>query len=126
MLDVVRESRTVKSKHVLLSPSGKPWRKRHFSRTFKDTSDAAGIVDLTFHDLRGTAVTMLFEAECTEGQIASITGHTLASVSAIIEKYRAKTTAQSRAAMVKLGNYLRTNSANRLQTVAGLFPEQLG
>ena len=120
-LSAVRASRPNEAGHVLVSRRGRPWKKRRFSEVFKATSVKAGILDLTFHDLRGTAVTLLYEAGCTEGEIAAITGHTLQSVSGIIEKYRAKTTAQSRAAMVKLANYLRTDSANHLQTVSSLF-----
>ena len=40
--------------------------------------------DLHFHDLRGTAVTRLAEAECTLPEIASITGHSLREASSII------------------------------------------
>lgn len=74
---------------------------------------------LTFHDLRGTAVTLLAEAGCDVPQIAAITGHTLRSASAILEKYMARTRAQGVAAMAKLENYLRTNLQTALQTVAG-------
>jgi hypothetical protein len=35
----------------------------------------AGIIGVTFSDLRGTSVTRLALAERTEAQIASITGH---------------------------------------------------
>lgn len=41
---------------------------------------------LRFNDLRGTAVTLLAEAGATVPQIASITGHTLESVTRILEK----------------------------------------
>ena len=33
--------------------------------------------ELTFHDLRGSAVTRLARAECTTAEIATITGHSL-------------------------------------------------
>lgn len=46
----------------------------------------AGIEDLTFHDLRGTAVTRLAVAECTESEIAAITGHGLEGVSEILDR----------------------------------------
>lgn len=41
----------------------------------------------TFPDLRDTAVTWLARAECTIPEIASITGHTLSSVYAILKHY---------------------------------------
>ena len=42
---------------------------------------------MTFHDLRGTAVTRLALVECTEAEIATITGHTLRSVRAILDAH---------------------------------------
>lgn len=112
------KAKGVTSTHVLTTPAGLPWKKRHFSAVFKRTCDLAGIEGLHFHDLRGTAVTMLSAAGCTPDHICSITGHKLKSAAAILEKYRAITTGHGTAAMAKLENYLRTDSANRLQTVA--------
>jgi integrase len=48
---------------------------------------AAGIDGLTFHDLRGTAVTRLAVAGCTEAKIASVTGHSLRDVRSILERH---------------------------------------
>ena len=42
---------------------------------------------MTFHDLRGTAVTRLALAECTEAEIATITGHSLRSVRALLDAH---------------------------------------
>jgi hypothetical protein len=42
---------------------------------------------LTFNDLRGTAVTRLALVECTEAQIASITGHSLRDVRSILDAH---------------------------------------
>jgi integrase len=64
--------------------------------------EKAGIVDLTFHDLRGTAVTRLSEAECTPQEIATITGHSLRDVGAIIDRYSARTDKLAIAAIAKL------------------------
>jgi hypothetical protein len=44
----------------------------------------AGIVGVTFNDLRGTAVTRLAIAGCTEAEIATITGHSLRDVRSIL------------------------------------------
>jgi integrase len=38
---------------------------------------------VTFHDLRGTAVTRLAIVGCTEAEIATITGHSLRDVRSI-------------------------------------------
>jgi integrase len=76
----------------------------------------AGITDLHFHDLRGTAITMLGEAGCTVPEIASITGHSFKSVETILEKYLARTKALANSAMSKFENASSTSFANRLQT----------
>lgn len=65
-------------------------------------SKKAGITDLTFHDLRGTAVTRLAEAECSNAEIAAITGHSLRDVDAILDKYLARTEKIAIAAITKL------------------------
>jgi integrase len=44
---------------------------------------AAGITGVTFHDLRGTAVTRLALGGATEPEIAAITGHSLKDVCAV-------------------------------------------
>ena len=42
---------------------------------------------LTFNDLRGAAVTRLAHAECTEAEIATITGHSLRDVQSILDAH---------------------------------------
>jgi integrase len=62
-----------------------------------------GVVGVTFHDLRGTAVTRLAICECTEAQIATITGHSLRSVRAILDThYLHRDTAMAEIAIRKL------------------------
>jgi len=45
------------------------------------------ITDLTFHDLRGTAVSRLAITGCSTPQIASITVHSLRDVEAILDAH---------------------------------------
>ena len=40
---------------------------------------------MTFHDLRGTAVTRLAVVGCSEAEIATITGHSLRDVRSILD-----------------------------------------
>ena len=63
-------------------PSQRPaaWTENGFRSSWGKACDKAGILDVTFHDLRGTAATRLFIAECTEGEIAAFTGHRLSDV----------------------------------------------
>lgn len=67
---------------ILTNASGEPWTGRWFRASWAGISD-----DLTFHDLRGTAVTRLAMAECTVPQIAAITGHSLADVEHILQAH---------------------------------------
>ncbi|MFC5507794.1 tyrosine-type recombinase/integrase [Bosea massiliensis] len=112
MLDGMPRDATV----ILTSVTKKAWKKRHFSDQWKEASDAAGLLDLHFHDLRGTAITMLAESGCTVPEIASITGHSLKTVTTIMEKYLSRTAALAEAAMEKFENASATDFANRLQT----------
>jgi hypothetical protein len=73
-------------------------------------------VRLHFNDLRGTAVTLLAESGATIPEIVSITGHTLKSANAILEKYMARTRTLSDAAILKFENSPAAGFANRLQT----------
>jgi integrase len=101
---------------ILATKTGRAWQKRYFAEQWDEASKAAGITDLHFHDLRGTAVTMLAQAGCTVPEIASITGHSLKSVYSILEKYMSRTEALAKSAMTKFENASSTNFANRLQT----------
>ncbi len=72
---------------ILTNSEGRPWTSDGFRASWGKACKAAGIVGVTFHDLRGTAVTRLALAECTEAEIATITGHSLRSVRAIINTH---------------------------------------
>jgi integrase len=87
---------------ILTDGRGLPWPEKRFRKYWLATCRKAGISGLHFHDLRGTAVTRLAEAGCTNAEIASITGHSLRSVSAILDKYLARTDKIALAAIAKL------------------------
>jgi integrase len=87
---------------ILTDRRGLPWREKTFQNKWRDAARGAGIVGLTFHDLRGTAVTRLAEAECTNAEIASITGHTMRDVARILDRYLARTDKIALAAIAKL------------------------
>ena len=87
---------------ILTTKTGQSLKKRYFTRLWGEAMDKAGLqsvllpgsdqpVELHFHDLRGTAVTLLSEAGCTPQQIATITGHSLKTVHRILERYLART-----------------------------------
>jgi integrase len=72
---------------ILTNRNGKPWRSESFRWIWNRACKAAGIVGLTFHDLRGTAVTRLALVGATEAEIANITGHSLRDVHAILDMH---------------------------------------
>ncbi len=113
---------------ILATKTGRPFRKRHFAELWEATSAKAKLdkvelpsldrtVKLHFHDLRGTAVTLLSEANCTPQQIATITGHSLKTVHAILERYLARTRGLAEQAIANFESSPRTWFANQLQTV---------
>lgn len=112
MLDKMDRSAAV----VLATKTGRPWKPRYFKAQWEAASKKAGITELHFHDLRGTAVTMLAEAGCTTPQIAAITGHSLKTVTTILDKYLARTRVLAGEAVTLFENAKSTKFANRLQT----------
>ena len=114
---------------VLTTKSGRSLKKRYFARLWDETATKAGLqsvtlpnsdrtVKLHFHDLRGTAVTLLAEAGCSTPQIATITGHSLQTVNHILKHYLARTRGLAEQAISNFENSPRTKFANQLQTDA--------
>jgi integrase len=96
---------------ILTTLDGKPWTPDGFRASWGKACKRAGVSGVTFHDLRGTAVTRLAIAGCTEAEIATITGHSTGSVRAIIDThYLSRDPALAESAIRKLEK--RTNSPN--------------
>jgi integrase len=72
---------------ILTNSDGKPWTPDGFRASWGKACKAAGVVGVTFNDLRGTAVTRLALAGCTEAEIATITGHSLRGVRTILDSH---------------------------------------
>jgi integrase len=104
---------------ILTTKTGQAFKKRYFAELWERAAKAAGLVDLHFHDIRGTAITMLSEAGCTPQQIAPITGHSLKTISVILDRYLARTRGLADQAIFNFENSPRTEFANRLQTSVG-------
>jgi integrase len=83
-LDAERKRAT--SHCILTGARGEKW-ESGFASEFSNIKNKLGFTHLTFHDLRGTAVTRLAMAGCTDIEIASVTGHSLATVKAILEAH---------------------------------------
>lgn len=98
-LDTTKKCSTL----ILVTKSGTPWTEDGFRSSWRKACKTAGIVGVTFNDLRGTAVTRLALAECTEAEMATITGHTLRDVRSILDaNYLHRDPALAEAAIKKL------------------------
>jgi integrase len=86
-LKAALDAATKRSTIILTNSDGAPWSPDGFRASWGKACRRAGVVGVTFHDLRGTAVTRLALAGCTEAEIATITGLSLRSVRAIIDTH---------------------------------------
>jgi integrase len=86
-LKAALDSAAKRSTIILTTTDGKPWTPDGFRTSWRKACAKAGIVGVTFNDLRGTAVTRLALAECTEAEIATITGHSLRDVRSILDAH---------------------------------------
>ena len=88
---------------ILVNLDGKPWTADGFRSSWRKACRSAGVVGVTFNDLRGTAVTRLALAGATEAEIATLTGHALRDVRSILDNhYLCRDPALAEAAIRKL------------------------
>jgi integrase len=87
---------------ILTSSEGRPWTSDGFRTSWGRACERAGIRGLTFHDLRGSAVTRLALAGASVPEIASLTGHSLKDVETMLDKhYLGRDVRLAEAAMMK-------------------------
>jgi integrase len=86
---------------ILRNSRGEPWTADGFKTSWGKATTKAKLTGLRFHDLRGTAVTELSLAGCTNHEIASVTGHSEKEVDRIIKAYRGGRIELSEQAMAK-------------------------
>ena len=111
-LKVALDTTKRKSTIILVNADGKPWTADGFRSSWRKACKAASVTGVTFNDLRGTAVTRLALAGCTEAEIATITGHSLSDVRSILDAhYLARDPALGDSAIHKLET--RTKIPNR-------------
>ena len=88
---------------VLMTSRKTAWTSAGFQSSWRKAVAKAGIKGLTFHDLRGSAVTRLAVAGCTEPEIAAIIGLALKTVSEILDAhYLSRDVGLARSAIAKL------------------------
>ncbi|MFO1125719.1 MAG: tyrosine-type recombinase/integrase [Methylocystis sp.] len=94
---------------ILVNLDGKPWTPDGFRASWGKACKRARIDGLTFHDLRGTAVTRLAIAGATEAEIATLTGHSLRDVRTILDaNYLQRDPALAESAIRKLERRTKT------------------
>jgi integrase len=86
-LKVALDATPRRSTIILTTAEGTPWTGAGFRKSWTTARHRAGLTGLTFHDLRGTAVTRLALAGCTEAEIASISGHSLRDIRSILDAH---------------------------------------
>lgn len=110
-LKVALDATPRRSTVVLTNGDGVPWTADGFRSSWAKACGKAGVTGVTFNDLRGTAVTRLALAGCTEAEIATITGHSLRDVRSILDAhYLHRDPALAESAIRKLER--RTDSSN--------------
>lgn len=72
---------------VCTNNKGRPWTSDGFRTSWGKACVKAKISGLTFHDLRGSAITRLAMAGATPPEIAGVTGHSIADVSAMLDRH---------------------------------------
>lgn len=88
---------------VLTNSDGHPWTADGFRGSWRKACAKAGVSGVTFHDLRGTAVTRLAKVGATEIEIATLTGHSIRNVKSILDShYLNRDPALARSAIEKL------------------------
>ncbi len=96
---------------VACSRTGAPFNEHTFRHRFADMRAIAAkavpsVATFRFMDLRDTAVTRLATAGCTAIEIASITGHSLETVTSVLKHYLAMNESMADAASAKLAAWL--------------------
>jgi integrase len=94
---------------ILTNSESKPWTSDGFRASWGKACKVAGVVGVTFHDLRGTAVTRFALMEATEAEIAYVTGLSLRGVRAILDShYFSRDPALGDSAIMKLERRTKT------------------
>jgi integrase len=84
-LDIEREKK--RGALVLLNSDGQSWTEDGFRSSWRKACNKAEVQDVTFHDLRGSAVTRLALAGASVPEIAAFTGHSLRDVQEVLDAH---------------------------------------
>ena len=88
MKSVLDSAAKVKTAVTILTTTNRTtWTSDGFRTSWSKIVAKAKVTGLTFHDLRGTAVTRFAPCGCSEAEIATFTGHSLKDVEAILDAH---------------------------------------
>jgi integrase len=95
---------------IVTNDEGRPFTPSGFRASFRAAQARASVQGVTFHDLRGTAITRLAIAGSTEMEIAAITGHAISDVvrSILDRNYFSRSAELGRNAIRKLESRTKT------------------
>jgi integrase len=106
------DKKNLDSLPILVNTKGRAWTSYGFSCSWRKACAKAGVKGVTFHDLRGTAVTRFALAGCTVPEIVTITGHSLRDVGSILDTHYLKRDPElARSAIRKLERSTRRSSS---------------
>lgn len=106
---------------TILTRNGKPWGSVNFDHRWRETVLKADRNGLHFHDLRGTACTVLAQAGATPSEIAAMLGWTVSTVARMLDLYQSMTASLSDSAVAKIEAH-QTKLQNEVQNVASVSP----
>ncbi|MGV2071634.1 tyrosine-type recombinase/integrase [Agrobacterium vitis] len=86
-LKVENEARQVPALTILTNQRGQTWTSSGFKTSWGRAAKKAGISGLTFHDLRGTFITMARRAGASIEDIAKASGHTTKDIHSVLETH---------------------------------------
>ncbi len=109
---------------IMTSRKGPPWKADNFRQRWRATARRAGIENLTFHDLRGTFITLLTQAGATPQQIATISGHSLPASQKILDTYTSWTKETALAAMELFATTWAAKVTTELTTATSIKAEK--
>lgn len=92
MKEIVATAAAVSSEHLLVTAQGRPWKGKTIDsrmQRLKAHTFPEGDPDRTFHDIRGTTVTDLYNVGCSDAEVASVDGHKIGRGSSL-SRYAAR------------------------------------
>lgn len=75
------------SKNIFLNSKGQPWTLSGYDSSWQSAKKASGVSGVTFHDTRGTAITLAYIGGASLREIALMSGHTEVDLEKFLNKH---------------------------------------